>query len=87
VLLLLISRSLGPEAQACLPLRLKRNCLILGLAGPINLLIWLLFNQYLDQVGYRSVVGYMLAAIVFIVMGFITGFFSRLTRKADIKDE
>ncbi|MCL5269752.1 MAG: hypothetical protein M1457_04190 [bacterium] len=58
--------------------RLRRNCLILFLAGPANLVLWLLFNDALDAVGYRSVLGIVVAAVVFVAAGLGTGFFSRV---------
>lgn len=54
-----------------------RNAIILALAGPVNLLVWLLFNGWLDRLGSRSIAGYILAGLVFIVVGSTTGFFAR----------
>ncbi|HPK03171.1 MAG TPA: hypothetical protein PLS90_12015 [Candidatus Sumerlaeota bacterium] len=58
----------------------RRNLVILGLAGPVNLAGWWIFNGWLDRAGWRSVHAYIIAFIVFIVAGFATGFFSRLRR-------
>ena len=55
------------------PLRRSR-LILLAAAGPTNLVCWLLFNGYLDRVGHRSVIGIVLAAAVFIGLGFGAGF-------------
>lgn len=56
---------------------------VLGAAGPVNLLAWLLLNGWLDRIGHRSVIGYVLAAVVFVVAGFATGWFSRRRSRGD----
>ena len=58
--------------------RLRRNVWILGAAGPANLLLWLVLNGLLDGLGWRSVVGYVLAALTFVAAGLATGFLARL---------
>ena len=47
---------------------------LLASVGPVNLLIWLGFNGYLDRVGHRSVIGIGLAALTFILVGSFLGF-------------
>lgn len=69
------------DAGTELPLnRLGLKCLVLALAGPANLALWHLFNGWLNRIGYRSVLGYALAALVFLLGGWLTGWLSR--RKA-----
>lgn len=58
--------------------RLRRNVWILGAAGPANLLLWLALNGLLDGWGWRSVIGYVLAAVTFVAAGFATGFLGRV---------
>jgi uncharacterized membrane protein len=52
----------------------RSRLVILLLAGPLNLALWYLFNHYLDSTGHRSVFGILLAAVVFIAVGFGAGF-------------
>lgn len=68
----------GEPTPPPVPKKTRRNLGILALAGPVNLLVWFLFNGWLDRTGSRSVVGYVLAALVFVIAGYATGFFSRL---------
>mgnify|MGYP001470837999 CR=1 FL=1 len=60
--------------------KIHRNLILLALAGPVNLLLWYVVNGWLKGVGSRSVIGYVLAAMVFLVAGYATGFFGRLRR-------
>lgn len=78
LLILWAGYSTGQTAGQPMPRSMKRNALILTFAGPIALVLWYLLNGLLRGVGYRSVIGYVLAALVFIGGGFATGFFSRL---------
>jgi hypothetical protein len=71
--------AVGHGAAVVRHLRLKS--LVLGLAGPANLLCWYLFNSWLSHIGYRSVIGYILAGLVFIIGGALTGAFSRRRRR------
>jgi hypothetical protein len=64
-----------------LPPAMRRNAWILAAAGPVNLVVWIIFNMWLESRGPGSVLGYALAAAAFILFGFLTGFFSRLRRK------
>lgn len=80
-LILWAGRATGETAGQPMPPRMKRNALILMLAGPASLGLWYLMNGILRGVGYRSVVGYGVAAAVFIGGGFATGFFGRLRGK------
>ena len=52
----------------------RSRLVLIALIGPANLLLWLTLNRYLDGVGHRSVPGIALAALVFVVVGFGTGF-------------
>lgn len=52
----------------------RSRIVILLLAGPANLALWYFFNHYLRVTGHRSVFGILLAAIVFVVVGFGAGF-------------
>lgn len=78
LLILAVSRISPDYAGEPLPPGMKRNAIILTLSGPVSLGLWYLFNGVLHGVGYRSVIGYALAALVFIGGGFLTGLFSRL---------
>lgn len=57
--------------------RARIRLLILGLAGPANWLAWHLFNGWIDVSGYRSVLGFALAALVFFSVGAGLGMFRR----------
>ena len=63
------------------PRRMRRNLWILAAAGPVNLALRLLLNGWLDRMENRSAIGYVLAAVVFVAVGFATGWFGG--RKAD----
>lgn len=52
----------------------KSRIVILLMAGPLNLVLWVVFQRYLDGVGNRSVYGIILAVVVFIAVGFGAGF-------------
>ncbi len=72
------------------PRRMRRNLWILAAAGPVNLVLWLLLNGWLDRMENRSAIGYVLAAIVFIAVGFTTGWFGgrrRADRPEDGEDD
>ena len=74
-----LSLGRAPAEPGEIPLaKVRRNLLILALAGPANLLLWFVVNGWLDRVGSRSVIGYVLAAAVFLIGGFVTGFLPRL---------
>jgi hypothetical protein len=66
------------QAGEPMPAGMRRNALILILAGPAALGLWFLFNRVLEGTGYRSAIGYALAALAFVAGGFLTGLFSRL---------
>lgn len=89
LLILAVSRISPDYAGEPLPPGMKRNAIILTLSGPVSLGLWYLFNGVLHGVGYRSVIGYALAALVFIGGGFLTGLFTRLRarRVADPEEE
>lgn len=55
----------------------RSRMVILLLAGPVNLLLWLMMNRYFDAVRHRSAIGVVLAAAVFIGVGFGGGFLRR----------
>ena len=74
----LAARASAVQSGEPLPRRLRRNIWILAAAGPVNLALWLLLNGILAGTGFRSVMGYALAALVFLAGGVATGFFSRL---------
>lgn len=78
VLILVVGNFAAGQAGEPLPPRMRRNAIILMAAGPLSLVSWMLFNGLLEEVGYRSVLGYALAGLVFVGGGFLTGFFSRL---------
>jgi hypothetical protein len=80
-LLALASRSATAQTGQPAPWRIRRNTWILAAAGPVNLLVWYLFNGTLSWVGSRSVLAYGLAILIFLAAGFGTGFFSRLGSK------
>lgn len=56
------------------PLRRSRLALLF-FAGPANLILWFVFNGYLDRVGHRSIFGLAFAAVIFIALGFGLGIF------------
>lgn len=57
---------------------MRRNLIILVVAGPANLGLWYLLNVLLDAQGADSILGYVAAVVVFVVAGFATGFFPRV---------
>ena len=61
--------------------RVCRNAALLAAAGPLNLLVWFAFNRWLDARGARSVTAIVAAAVVFVVAGFLTGWFTRRPRE------
>jgi hypothetical protein len=63
----LTSRASGQSV----PAPIRRSAIILLFMGPLNLVLWFLMNQWLERIGYRSVIGYVLAALVFIVGGYL----------------
>lgn len=77
-LLLLVARWSAEVSGQPISRHMVRSAILLIAAGPLNLMVWLLFNGVLAGVGSRKVVGYALAAIAFVVTGLATGFFSRL---------
>lgn len=72
-----IGRSTARAAEEPLHPSIRRAAIILIVAGPLNLLVWLLFNDWLDAIGYRSAVGYGLAAAVFFGLGWSSGKFRK----------
>lgn len=83
LLLFWVGRWAAKAGERPLPPSVARNAWLLIFAGPVNLLVWWLFNGVLSGMGSRNVVGMALAAVVFIGMGFFTGFFSRLARRGE----
>lgn len=79
--LLIVGHWAAREGGEPMPRSMRRNTLILTAAGPVNLLVWYLFNGLIEGIGARSVVGYVLAALVFIGAGFSTGFFGRVRER------
>jgi hypothetical protein len=77
LLVLLLGRWAETLDGKAMTRQMRRNVWILILAGPVNLAAWFAFNGLLEGVGSRSVIGYVLAAVVFIAAGFGTGYFSR----------
>lgn len=77
-LILTVGKITAEDAEIPFSPKMKRNAIILMLAGPVSWGLWHAFNGLLQGVGYRSVVGYVLAAVVFVGAGFLTGLFSRL---------
>lgn len=55
----------------------KGRLWLLALAGPLNLVVWLLFNERLERFESRSMLGLALAAAVFVTLGFGFGFLRR----------
>lgn len=72
-----VQASLG---QMTLPARSRLWMLLL--AGPVNLLCWLLLKGPMEGVSGRSLVGGFAALAVFLTMGFGFGFFRR--RRDDV---
>ncbi len=70
---LLTSRNSGQP----IPSSIRFSSVLLLLLGPLNYLLWNLLNQWLDHIGYRSIIGYVLAAMAFIVGGILTGRWKR----------
>ncbi len=68
------------------PERLRRNALLLAAAGPLALALWWLLNVGLASRPPGSIAAYVIAALVFIVAGFATGFFSRILGKGSGRD-
>jgi hypothetical protein len=79
--MLIMGRIGARQSGAPMPPAMRRAGLLLLIAGPLNLLAWLLFNRWLDAIGYRSVIGYILAAAVFLALGWTTGAFSRVRER------
>lgn len=73
-----LGASIARQSDEPMPASMRRAGWLLILAGPLNLLVWFLFNEWLTAVGYRSVVGYAVAAAVFFAMGWTSGAFGRL---------
>ena len=67
-----------PEAQRR---KNRRNLWLLGLAGPFNFLVWLILERWPGGFVRHEVAGWVLAVVVFAVVGWATGFFGRLRRK------
>lgn len=72
-LLALVTWIMG-RMRAMAPLTAGRLWMM-ALVGPGNLVLWLTFNGYMDQVGHRSLIGIALALIVLVGGGFGLGFF------------
>ena len=70
---LLTSRNSGQP----IPSSVRFSSVVLLLLGPLNYLLWNLLNQWLDHIGYRSIIGYVLAALAFILGGILTGRWQR----------
>lgn len=81
VLILLIGRAGAAGSDEPMPPSMKRNAIILAVAGPANLLLWWAYNAWHTSQGPGSAFGIVLAAIVFIVAGLATGLFARLFGK------
>lgn len=81
LVIVFITRSSAARSDEPLPPKIRSNALILAVAGPLNLAVWLLFNAWHNQHGPGSVHGIVAAAIMFIAAGLATGFFARLFRR------
>lgn len=57
-----------------------------GLVGPLNLLLWRLFNSILDRFGFDSLKAFFLNIIIFALLGIILGFFLALLLKFHKKE-
>lgn len=66
-------------SQQPLPGRFNTKLLLLGLSGPISLLLW--WIQETTSLGLKDEAGYLIAALIFIAAGYATGWLGR--RKAD----
>jgi len=55
----------------------KGRLWLLALAGPLNLVGWLLSNERLKDLESRSVIGVVLAGVAFLTLGFGFGFLRR----------
>lgn len=65
----------------------KGRLWLLALAGPLNLVAWLLFNKRLEDLESRSTIGIVLAIVVFVVVGFGFGFIRRRDSDPDSTHE
>jgi hypothetical protein len=86
ICLLTLGRLIAREAGEPMPPSMRRAGWLLILAGPLNLAVWFLFNAWLETIGYRSVIGYALAALVFFAMGWGTGALGRLRARWSGRD-
>lgn len=55
----------------------RGRLVLLALAGPLNLIVWLLLNERLAGIESRSLIGIILAVVVFLTLGFGFGFLRR----------
>lgn len=74
----IVSRIAANAIGEAVTRRRRRNLWLVGLAGPVACLLWFILNVWLEWSGPGSIMGYGLAALVFVAAGFATGFFSRM---------
>lgn len=65
----------------------KGRLVLLALAGPLNLAVWLLLNERLERLESRSAIGALLAVVVFVTLGFGFGFLRRRDQGSGARDE
>ncbi len=68
------TRQMTGEAM---PVEWRWRALVLGLAGPLNLLVWWLVNGWLDRDGPAPAGGMLLAAALMATAGLAIGYFAR----------
>jgi uncharacterized BrkB/YihY/UPF0761 family membrane protein len=65
----------------------RGRVLLLALAGPVNLLFSMLLNPRLEPIRSTSMIGIVLAGIVFVIVGFGFGFLRQDKQTSGIGDE
>lgn len=79
VLLAWLLPSLGVLLGCILSISKKKTAYLgwgigLGLVGPLNLLLWRLYNTVLDKLGFDSVKAFFLNIVTFAIIGMLLGF-------------
>jgi drug/metabolite transporter (DMT)-like permease len=74
------SRWAAEDSRSTFSPKTRRLVWILALAGPLNLLLWQVRKGGLNSFGGDSAMGWILAAMVFIVAGYASGWFRRSRR-------
>lgn len=65
----------------------KGRLWLLAFAGPLNLVVYLLLNEQLEDLESRSTIGVVLALVVFVTLGFGFGLLRRRNQGPDATHE